>query len=63
MLLEEHMASVWKNNVSDGLLGNKTDKLNMVLALKEKKIIRQNFFYRIQNSGLKRRTIKTGDER
>lgn len=37
MLLEEHMASVWKNNVSDGLLGNKTDKLNMVLALKEKK--------------------------
>lgn len=37
MVLEEHRPSVWKDNVCDDLLGNKTDKLNMVLALKEKK--------------------------
>lgn len=37
MVLEEHRPGVWKDNVSDGLLGIKTDKLNMVLALKEKK--------------------------
>lgn len=37
MVLEEHRPSVWKDNVSGGLLGNKTGKLNMALALKEKK--------------------------
>lgn len=43
--------------MSDGLLGNKTDKLNVVFASKEGKKIRQNFFCRIKISELKRRTI------
>lgn len=57
MVLEEHRPGVWKDNVSDGLLGIKTDKLNMVLALKEKKIkaklLLQNSNFRIKNENNK----------
>lgn len=56
MVLEEHRPGVWKDNVSDGLLGIKTDKLNMVLALKEKieaKLLLQNSNFRIKNENNK----------
>lgn len=59
MLLQEQRHHVWKGigNVFDGFLGIKTDTLNMGLALKEKKYLKQNY-YRIQTSGYKEESSK-----